>query len=822
MGIVLLWPVFLVPGYVLASQQQEERQAADTNQKSDMAVPDLSKIVPLSANLSGLFTRLKNNLEVSDDFSAVEKEYAAIGADLEILTGEFDQLKETGAYNYSKIFVFRQTIAAKKARLVNINKPLTGEIRRVDGWKTEWLSEKERWEAWQSSLLKNQPPEQLKQVFSRALGTIDTGLELVMHRLENLLALQVKGGIVAGRIDAFDADLRIVFSGARQEYLLSKAPPLLSFEYLSQFRSNTWSLSPDDMRLFSWPGVQFFSHHRWEFLFQLCFVLVIMGIVHRNRVALKASEHWNFLADRPVASALFITIATLALFLVYSPYADDLRLLYTVVGGVACVRLLGLVMDQSWKKQAAYGVMIVHIVSTLLVVAGIPLFLTRLYIFLVSLLALYFIVRWIKKCSALNEAGIHIWLLRITGALFVVVIVAEFWGSAGISAYLFKSTLQSMAITLPYILFMYMIYGGLYWVFHLSLVWRVKLLRNDADFHVQRVGFLFAAGIVGFVLLPAILVAWDLYDNLPEATAGIYSMGLSLGSLRISVGLIVALAGTFYGVFLTSRILPKVLLDEAVSGRKLARGVQRSIGQLIRYFTVFVGFVLTFIILGYDFTKITIILSALGVGIGFGLQGVVNNFVSGLILLFERPLTEGDTIEIGDTWANIKKIGLRATVVRTFDEAELIIPNANLINNQVTNWTLTDRKVRLRVPVGVAYGSDVTLVVETILACAREQKEVIKSPAPEVLFMNFGDSSLNFELRVWIQDIDARLRVNSALYHQIERKFRELKIVIPFPQRDVHLYGNHGGAGLSTTPIPGNGEEDLHENEKGPERRGMT
>jgi len=271
----------------------------------------------------------------------------------------------------------------------------------------------------------------------------------------------------------------------------------------------------------------------------------------------------------------------------------------------------------------------------------------------------------------------------------------------------------------------------------------------------------------------------------------------------------VTLAGTLYGVFLTSRILPRVLLDETVSGRKLSRGVQRSIGQLIRYFIVFVGFVLTFIILGFDFTKATIILSALGVGIGFGLQGIVNNFISGLVLLFERPLTEGDTIEIGDTWAEIRKIGLRATVVRTFDEADLIIPNADLINNQVTNWTLTDRKVRLRVPVGVAYGSDVPLVVETIMSCAREQKDVVKSPAPEVLFMNFGDSSLNFELRVWIQDIDGRLRVNSELYHEIERKFRELNVVIPFPQRDIHLHGNDGDAGLTTTIRPGNGEENV-------------
>ena len=807
MGIVLLWMVFPMPGDVSAGLQQTEAQAAETKQKPEIVVPDLTEIIPLSANLSGLFKRLKNDLEQGDNFSAVEKEYAAIAADLDAFTGNLEQLKETGGNTFTKIYVLSQAIAAKKGLLENIGKPLKNEIRRVDRWKTKWLSEKERWEVWQSFLLKNQPPEQLKRVFRKALNTIDTGLELVMQHLENMLALQAKGGDVASRIDVFEAELRVVFSGARQEYLYSKAPPLLSFEFFSQFRSKIWSVSREDLRLISFPGLRFFFQHGWFFLFQLCFALAVFGVIHRNRVALKASEQWKFLADRPAASALFITIAILSLALVYSPYVNDLKVVYTVVGGIACVRLLGLWLDRSWKKQAAYGVMIVHIVTRLLVSIDLPVPLTRIYIFLVSLMAIYFIVRWSRKCSVLNETGFYIWLLRVSGAFFVVIIIAELWGNIGIAVYLFRSMLRSMAITLPYIFFMYIIYGSLHWMFHLSPVWRVKLLRSDAESNVRRIGFLFAAAIIGFGLLPAILVAWGLYDNLPEATAGIYSQGLSLGSLRISVGLIVTLAGTLYCVFFTSRILPRVLLDEAVSGRKLSRGVQRSIGQLIRYFIICVGFVLTFIILGFDFTKATIILSALGVGIGFGLQGIVNNFISGLVLLFERPLTEGDTIEIGDTWAYIRKIGLRATIVRTFDEADLIIPNADLINNQVTNWTLTDRKVRLRVPVGVAYGSDVSLVVETILACAGEQKDVVKSPAPEVLFMNFGDSSLNFELRVWIQNIDKRMIVNSALYHEIERKFRELNIVIPFPQRDVHFpFGS--SAKLLKTPGYGKGEKD--------------
>jgi small-conductance mechanosensitive channel len=237
-------------------------------------------------------------------------------------------------------------------------------------------------------------------------------------------------------------------------------------------------------------------------------------------------------------------------------------------------------------------------------------------------------------------------------------------------------------------------------------------------------------------------------------------------------------------------------LDETVIGRKIARGVQRSITQLIQYCIIFVGFLLALSSLGFEFSQLTIILSAFGVGIGFGLQGIVNNFFCGLILLFERPLTEGDTIEMGTKRAHIRKIGLRSTIVTTMDQADLIIPNADLINNQVTNWTLTNREVRLCVPVGVAYGSDIALVLETLLGCAKEQEEVSKSPAPQVLFMALGDSSLDFELRVWIKDVDRRRQVTSSLYLAIESKFRELKIVFPFPQRDIHFPDYDGSASL--------------------------
>ena len=191
--------------------------------------------------------------------------------------------------------------------------------------------------------------------------------------------------------------------------------------------------------------------------------------------------------------------------------------------------------------------------------------------------------------------------------------------------------------------------------------------------------------------------------------------------------------------------------------------------------------------LGVDLKNITIIGGALGVGIGFGLQTIVNNFICGIILLFERPIKVGDYIELGGQWAEIKKIGLRATSVQTFDRADIVVPNSDLITNQVTNWTRTDRLARIRIPVVVAYGSDVTLVMKVLLECVKENPSVIQSPEPRVYFLRFGESSLDFQLRVYLTDIDNWYPVQSEILQEIDRKFRLEGIEIPFPQRDLHL-----------------------------------
>ena len=199
------------------------------------------------------------------------------------------------------------------------------------------------------------------------------------------------------------------------------------------------------------------------------------------------------------------------------------------------------------------------------------------------------------------------------------------------------------------------------------------------------------------------------------------------------------------------------------------------------------GFFAAIAAAGMDLGRFTILAGALGVGIGFGLQNVVNNFVSGLILLFERPIKTGDTIEVGDLIGDVRTIGIRSSTVRTWQGAEVIVPNADLISGQVINWTLSDRNRRIDVDVGVKYGTDPEQVLELLLGVARADDRILDLPEPSALFLGFGDSSLNFRLRGWTARYEEWIRIHSDLNVAVNRALADAEIEIPFPQRDLHL-----------------------------------
>jgi small-conductance mechanosensitive channel len=193
-------------------------------------------------------------------------------------------------------------------------------------------------------------------------------------------------------------------------------------------------------------------------------------------------------------------------------------------------------------------------------------------------------------------------------------------------------------------------------------------------------------------------------------------------------------------------------------------------------------------VVGIDLSSLAFVAGAIGVGLGFGLQNIISNFVSGVIILAERPISIGDRVELGEVSGQVAKINLRSTNIVTNDNITIIVPNSDFITNKVTNWSYGDPKVRIRVPIGVAYGTDPEQLKKLLLDVANEHPKVLREPPPNVFFIAFGDSSLNFELGVWTSEMTSMPRqFRSELNYAIERKLRENKIEIPFPQRDLHL-----------------------------------
>jgi small-conductance mechanosensitive channel len=250
----------------------------------------------------------------------------------------------------------------------------------------------------------------------------------------------------------------------------------------------------------------------------------------------------------------------------------------------------------------------------------------------------------------------------------------------------------------------------------------------------------------------------------------------------IVAGIIILLVFVFL-----SRGLRKIIETRLFPKYKLDTGVQLVILKILHYLLVGLGIIVSVQSLGLNLTSLAVVFGLLSVGIGFGLQHVTSNFISGLIILFERPIKIGDRITIGDILGDVENISLRATLIRTVDNVSMIVPNSEFITSQVTNWSHTDPKVRIHIKVGVAYGSDVPLVVNSMLEVAQNHPGTLKEPAPKVWFTEFGDSSLNFELLVWISDPKKALDILSDLNMAIDDIFRKKGIHIPFPQRDLHL-----------------------------------
>lgn len=268
---------------------------------------------------------------------------------------------------------------------------------------------------------------------------------------------------------------------------------------------------------------------------------------------------------------------------------------------------------------------------------------------------------------------------------------------------------------------------------------------------------------------------------------GVFGRRLSLGEQNYSVLDFLILFALLLALVIVASAATNVLRSRILEITGINRGAQEAVAILVKYTLIFLGAVVILQIWGIDLSSLALIASALGVGIGLGLQNIAKDFVSGLIMVFERPIQVGDFLDFGKFLGTVERIGARSTEIRTLDHVSIIVPNSRFLEQEVINWSHRNPVSRIRLPVGAAYGSDPQKVKAALLEACEKNVQILTSPAPQVFFTGFGDNALSFELLVWISQPNRQVIIKSDLYFAIEAAFRQYQIEIPFPQRDVHI-----------------------------------
>jgi len=276
--------------------------------------------------------------------------------------------------------------------------------------------------------------------------------------------------------------------------------------------------------------------------------------------------------------------------------------------------------------------------------------------------------------------------------------------------------------------------------------------------------------------------------NLLEVTRNFFRYAIfTINQTPVTLASIIIFVLIFVGFLIMAQLATRFFSKRVLSRLHVEEGIRYNLERVMRYTLVIIGAIVAFQFIGINLSSLAFIFGLLSVGIGFGLQNVTSNFVSGLILLFERPIKVGDRVTVGETEGDVVAINMRATTILSINNIAIIVPNSEFISSKVINWSYGDKKVRLNIDVGVSYTSDLDTVLSCIREVALENRKVLKNPEPIVNFVSFGDSSWNMTLRCWIANPKEHRQVTSDINCAIVRKFHENGVEIPYPQRDLHI-----------------------------------
>ncbi|MBG7631650.1 MAG: mechanosensitive ion channel, partial [Bacteroidetes bacterium] len=534
------------------------------------------------------------------------------------------------------------------------------------------------------------------------------------------------------------------------------------------------------------------------YLFLTTLILMILGLfliknsflkyplADPNKNLLKAKE---IIVNKTTWGMLFLTLVLLRLFFPNTPKLFyDVLVLFMLVCATALVRPY---LHMKFKNIPYFFILILFLdlAKTYIWLSS---FEYRLYLLFEASLILgilmYFTYSFRKTRDLKSADSILIRVIPFVYILVIASLISNILGYTNLTDFIIKLCIQGGDLTLIFYAIFLMLNTILLGFIH------YHFNTSSKDFNIDQkivINLKLQRYIKVFTLLLWLfyfLNLFDIYRPLTEIILDIFSEPYKVGDITFTLGMIFMFVTILTVSYLITSII-SFLLDGnelKIFFINLPKGIPAAISLVIRYFILAFGFVLALSVLGIDLSKFNVLAGALGLGIGFGLQTIVSNFISGIILIFERPILTGDVVEVNNLIGTVSKIGVRASRISTYEGAEVVVPNNNLISKDLINWTLSDNIKRVEILIGVAYDSDPSDVLKVLEKVANENEKVLKNPPSVALFDKFGDSTLEFRLLFWVY-FQNGLQVKSDVSIAIHKKFKELGIKIPFPQREIHV-----------------------------------
>jgi len=813
---LLLWPlVSLASG--LSVGPQEATQAQPTQEGAQQAAqepvqPELIGIaeIPSRAEIAlALAAEAQTLVQPRSDVVDIETRLPDAIATMDLAHDEFAEI-DLEITSVRRIRDLSQVWTRHQASLSATQSTLVPRREELQASVVNLRDAQALWERTVDSLVDVELPEGVGERVAEVLESLESASESVESRLATLLTLETRASEQLQRANDVLSQLYDAETTARQRLLVRDTAPLWSLT-TQETEGSLFTQATDTYYGNTEAVQQFLAAEIDGFVLQVAlFFGLLLGLAVLKRwsrsweVDSEALERAKFVLSRPFATATML--ALFATGQIYETVPDAVRELALILTLIPVLRLVSGIFKPV-VRPGLYGFLCLFFFAHILALIPEGSLLHRLVLLIVAAAGVATFIWFLRRppWPHMDEltAG---WrgarrCLQLGAALLGISAVANFLGWLRLAGHLAGGTFYSAyGAVLVYVLWATLtgIFAALPFT---PLATRLRSLEKHGPLITQR-----ASTIVGFVglflWLRGVTRFFDIYEPISRGLISVLEASAAIGSLSISLGKIITVILILWLARLLSQFIRFVMKVEVFPRLGMQVGEAAAAASLTQYVIGAIAIVTAAAALGVTGTQIAMLIGALGVGIGFGLQSIVNNFISGLILIFERPIKVGDMVEVGQLLGTVKHIGIRASIVRTFDGAEVVVPNGDLIAKEVINWTLSDQVRRRELRVGVEYGNEPEQVLELLAKVAGDHPEVFDTPEPMILFQGFDDGMMNFSLRYWVP-IAGSLKVASEVAVGVNAALQEAGIKIPVPQREIFVH--------SADDEPGEGRPGLRD-----------